>query len=112
MAKPLLNKLNTCLVWDAYKLLRHLGLAKDISRADAMQFRYKPLKEVIGEVWLSALDGALTPHERGSAYYNVVCGALSIPSKILKNNADMKELARAADNIMTGGDINNQYAAI
>lgn len=112
LAKPLLKKINTCLVWDVYKALKRLGLARNIPKADALQLRYKPLKEVIGEVWLSALDGALTPHERGSAYYNVVCGALSIPSKILKNNADMKELAHAADNIMTGGDINNQYATI
>lgn len=112
LAKPVLHKLDTALVWDVYKLLRRAGLAKGISKQDALQYRYKPLKEVIGEFWLSALDGALKPHERGSAYYNLVVGALSASSKILKNNRNMKELVSAADNILTGGEINNQHAVI
>ncbi len=112
LLKPFVRKIDTALVWDVYKLLRSLGLTKGVSKADAMQFRYKPLREMIGEIWLSVLDGTLVPHPRDSAYYRVVMCALSAPSRIVKNNEDLRSLTLAADNILTGGEINNQKARI
>ena len=93
-------------------MLKALGLAKNISKSDALEYRYKPLKELIGEIWLSVLDGALVPHERESSYYRVVYGALSVLPTVFKNNDDMKELLNAVDIILTGGEINNQHATI
>lgn len=107
-----MKKLNTCFVWDVYKMLKALGLAKSISKSDALEYRYKPLKELIGEIWLSVLDGALVPHERESSYYRVVYGALSVLLTVFKNNDDMKELLNAVDIILTGGEINNQHSTI
>ena len=112
LAGHILKKLNTCFVWDVYKILKRLGLAKNISKSDALEYRYKPLKELIGEIWLSVLDGALVPHERESSYYRVVYGALSVLPTVFKNNDDMKELLNAVDIILTGGEINNQHATI
>lgn len=112
MIKPFVRKIDTALVWDVYKLLRSLGLTKGVSKADAMKFRYKPLREMIGEIWLSVLDGTVNPHPRDSAYYRVVMCALSAPSRIVKNNTDLRKLTLAADNILTGGEINNQKARI
>lgn len=112
LAGHILKKLNTCFVWDVYKMLKRLGLAKNISKSDALEYRYKPLKELIGEIWLSVLDGALVPHERESSYYRVVYGALSVLPTVFKNNDDMKELLNAVDIILTGGEINNQHATI
>ncbi len=112
IAKHLLHKLDTALVWDVYKLLRFFRLDNGVSKCDAQQYRYKPLKEMIGEFWLSALDGAVNPHPEGSAYYNLVMCALSAPKSILKNNDDMKELANAAHQVLTGGEINNQQATV
>ncbi len=112
LLKPLVQKIDTALVWDVYKVLHALGLAKGVSKADVMQFRYKPLREMIGEVWLSILDGSLHAHPRDSAYYRVVMCAASVPAKMFKNNSNMKELAVAADHILTGGEINNQSAVI
>lgn len=112
LARHLLSKLNTCFVWDVYKMLKRLGLAKNISKSDALEYRYKPLKELIGEIWLSVLDGALVAHERESSYYRVVYGALSVLPMIFKNNDDMKELLNTVDIILTGGEINNQHATI
>lgn len=112
LAGHILKKLNTCFVWDVYKILKRLGLAKSISKSDALEYRYKPLKELIGEIWLSVLDGALVPHERESSYYRVVYGALSVLPTVFKNNDDMKELLNAVDIILTGGEINNQHATI
>lgn len=112
LAKFILNKLNTCFVWDIYKMLKGLGLAKNISKDDALKFRYKPLKELIGEIWLSVLDGAREPHDRESSYYRLIYGALSTLPMIFKNNDDMKELLNAVDTILTGGEIDNQHATI
>lgn len=112
LLKPFVRKIDTALVWDVYKFLRALGLAKGVSRADAMQFRYKPLREMIGEIWLSILDGSIITHPRNSAYYRVVMCAMSAPSRLFKNNDDFRKLALAADNILTGGEINNQHAVI
>lgn len=110
--KPLLLKIDTALVWDVYKMLRALGLANGVSKQDAMQFRYKPLRDMIGEMWLSVLDGSRTPHPRNSAYYRIVMCAMSAPSRICKNNKDFRLLTLAADNILTGGEINNQGGVI
>ena len=77
-----------------------------------MQFRYKPLREMIGEIWLSILDGARTPHSRNSAYYRVVMCAMRAPSRLFKKNEDLKKLTLAADHILTGGGVNNQNAVI
>ncbi len=112
IAKPILYKLDTMLAYDVYRILKLLGLAKDVSKEEAQQFRYKPLREFINEVFLSIFDGAMIPHERDSAYYKLVMAAFRAPSKILKNNNDMKMLAEAADYVMTGGEINNQHATI
>ena len=112
IAKPVLHKLDTMLVWDAFKLLKALGFAKNVSAREAEKYHYKPLKELIGEVWLSALDGAKTSHKSNSTYYKLVLAAVSVPSAIWKNNKDMKELVNAADSVLTGGEINNQEAVI
>ncbi len=112
IAKPVLHKLDTMLAYDVYKILKLLGLAKGISKEDAEKYHYKPVKEFIDEVWLSVLDGAMVPHERGSAYYNLVSGVMSVPSKILKNNEKFEMLNLAVDYFMTGGEINNQNAVI
>lgn len=112
LAGHILKKLNTCFVWDVYKVLKALGLAKSISKSDALEYRYKPLKELIGEIWLSVLDGACEVHGRDSSYYRVVHGALSVLPTVFKNNDDIKELPNAVDVILTGGEINNQHATI
>lgn len=110
--KPLLVKIDTMLVWDAYKVLCRLGLAADVSKAEAMQFRYKSLREMIGEMWLSILDGSAEPHPKNSAYYKLVMCALSAPSKLFKKNKAFGELVQAADTILTGDEINNQKSVI
>lgn len=110
--KPVLKKLDTMLVYDVYKLIRFSGFAGGVTKADIEKYHYVPLKEVIGNIWLSALDGAKTAYSRESSYYRLVMTAVSIPSELFKNNDDMKQLAAAVDYILTGGEINNQNAEI
>lgn len=111
-AKPILNKVNTALTKDVYRWLRLLGMAKNISKNDVEKYAYKPIKEFIGEIWLSALDGSLNSYSKDDSYYKIVMAVVSIPSKLMKNNSDMQELISAADYILTGGNINNQSATI
>lgn len=110
--KPLLKKIDTALVWDAYKFLKAMHLQGNVTRAQALEYRYKPLREMIAEVWLSALDGSVNIHPKGSAYYNLVMAAVSAPSKTVKVNSDLRQLISAADNILTGGSYNNQHDVI
>ncbi len=110
--KPLLKKIDTALVWDAYKFLKAMHLQGNVTRAQALEYRYKPLREMIAEVWLSALDGSVNIHSKGSAYYNLVMASVSAPSKTVKGNSDLRQLISAADNILTGGSYNNQHDVI
>ena len=83
--KPLLKKIDTALVWDAYKFLKAMHLQGNVTRAQALEYRYKPLREMIAEIWLSALDGSVNIHPKGSAYYNLVMAAVSAPSKTVRS---------------------------
>lgn len=112
IVKPILSKLDTMKTYDAYKLLKMLGFAKGVEKEDAKEFKDKPLKEFVDEVWLSALDGAMNPKERNSTYYRLVLSVASVPSKIKKDSENAKRLIEAADYVLTGGDINNQSATI
>lgn len=93
---------------DLYSRLKKIGAASLIDRQGAEKFKDKKIIEIIDEIWLSALDGGINKYERGSDYYNLIMSAISAPSKILKNNNDMKKLIFAMDNIITGGRYNNQ----
>lgn len=112
IVKPILSKLDTMKTYDAYKLLKMLGFAKGVEKEDAKEFKDKPLKEFVDEVWLSALDGAMNPKSRNSTYYRLVLSVASVPSKIKKDSENAKKLIAAADYVLTGGDINNQSATI
>lgn len=112
LLKPIIVKLDTALVGDAYRILKSLGFAKNISRAEIKPYYYKSLKEMINEIWLNLLDGQQSTYDRNSTYYKLVMAVMTIPSKLMPKNEDMKELINFADYILTGGEINNQRATI
>ncbi|MDE5670362.1 MAG: metallophosphoesterase [Eubacterium sp.] len=112
LIKPVISKLDNMKTYEAYKLLKVLGFAKGVEKDAAKEFKDKPLKEFINEVWLSVLDGAMNPKDKNSAYYRLVLSVASVPSKIKKDSKNAKKLIEAADYALTGGDINNQSATI
>lgn len=112
LIKPLIKKIDTALVGDAFKLLKRLGLAKNISKKEIKPYYYKPLKEMINEVWLNLLDGQINTYERESTYYKLVMAVITIPSKLNPRNESFKELINLGDYVLTGGEINNQQATI
>ena len=112
IAKPILHKLDTALAYDVYKLMRRLGLAKYIPKSAAERYHYKPLKEFIDEVLLMVFDGALDAKERESDYYALVIGVMLGLSQLKKDSDFTQKLIEMFDNVLTGGEINNQHATI
>ncbi len=112
IVKPILNKLNTMLTWDLYKLLLHLGLITKKVKESAEAYHYKSVRDFIDEMWIAALDGSVVTHDRESNYYKLVMAVYSVPSKMFKDSDIADQIIEAADYILTGGDINNQHATI
>ena len=68
--------------------------------------------DIVHNVLLSFLDGGMNRVERDSAYYRLVTGTISIPSRIMKNNSLFRKLNECADAILTGSDPDPEDAII
>ena len=110
--KPLLKFVDGATVGEMYKKLKHLGLARGIDKEAVHEFYNTKITDFIDRLLLSAIDGSVVKYDRNSAYYRLVMSIVSIPSKLLKSNTDMKRLIFTADTILTGGKYNNQNETI
>lgn len=110
--RPVLQFIRTADLGRCYRLLKRLGLARGIQKEWVLAYERMPLTEVIDGMMCSFLDGAYEPHSRNSAYYQLVMGAVSIPSRLFPKNGDLQKLIDAADEILAGGEINAQRAKI
>lgn len=109
---PVFRFIKTADVEKLYKKLKLFGMAKSVDKKLVEKFKNKRLLEFADEMMLSAFDGSIKKYSREDDYYKLVMSVVSIPSKILKNNNDMKKLIFAVDAILTGGKFNNQKDAI
>lgn len=110
--KPMLNIVKNDNVMQVYKKLRRLGLGRFVDISLVKKFESEKLLSFVDRIILSALDGSVVSYSRDSDYYRLVMSVVSIPSKLLKSNTDMKKLIFAADAILTGGRYNNQRDTI
>jgi hypothetical protein len=110
--KPVANLIKNGTVSQLYKKLKYLGVARDIDKNLVEKFADKKVMDFVNQILLSALDGSITRFSRCDYYYLLVMSVVSIPSKILKKNTDMKKLIFTIDAILTGGKFNNQRATI
>ena len=96
-------------MWHCVNLWR-----QSIRTDKALIDEYEDVKitDFIDRLVLSAMDGSVKSFDKKSTYYMLVMAIVSIPSKLLKSNNDMKRLIFAADNILTGGKYNNQHDTI
>ena len=117
-ARPILKKIDKMNIGGAARLFNFVSFGKAIDKAAAKEIKNTKLTDVIFETFNSILDGSLKKHERGTAYYTVFTDALSFPLKAVKKlhikNDDLirrlTHLGAAADEIMTGGPLdNNSY---
>lgn len=112
LIKPVMNTIKNSTVGDLYGKMRLFGLAHFLDKGAVETLRGHRVLDVIENVMLGALDGSLTKYSRDSDFYRLVMSFVSIPSKILKNNFDMKKLIFAVDEILTGGRIDNQHSVL
>ncbi len=117
-ARPVLKKLSKMTVGEAARLFNFISFGKAVDKTAAKEVGEIKLTDVIFETFNSILDGSLKKHERGSAYYTVFTDALAFPLKAVKKlhikNDDLTRrlthLSAAADELMTGGPLdNNNY---
>ena len=117
-ARPVLKKLSKMTVGEAARLFNFISFGKAVDKTAAKEVGKIKLTDVIFETFNSILDGSLKKHERGSAYYTVFTDALAFPLKAVKKlhikNDDLTRrlthLSAAADELMTGGPLdNNNY---
>lgn len=65
-----------------------------------------------GELINAVFNGSVKKYSREDNYYKLVLSVVSIPSKIIKDNNDVKKLIFAVDAILTGGRFDNQRDTI
>ena len=109
---PLFKFIRTADVEKLYKKLKHLGLARNIDKSLVEKFKNKKLLSFADEIMLSVFDGSIQKYTREDDYYRLVMSVVSIPSRIMKKNTDMKKLIFAIDSILTGGRFDNRKATI
>lgn len=106
--KPFASGLSKMKVSDAYRILNTLTFGKVMNRKDAEVFWEKRVLDFVHEVVCDTMGGAINPHEKGSAYCNLVTQVVSVPSFFVKNNKVLNQLAPLAEAIVTGGEYNNR----
>lgn len=107
---PVMNIIKNGTVADLYKRLRFIGLAGGIDKSLVEKFSGRKIISFIEQIMLSAFDGSVTKFSRSDEYYMLVMSIVTIPSRILKKNNDMKKFIFAVDAILTGGRFDNQQA--
>lgn len=118
LARPVLKWLDRLTVKKAARIMNFISFGKAIDKKAAKEIGDTLVKNVIFETFHSILDGSLTTHEEGSAYYTVFTQALAFPLKLvkklrIKNGGlirTLTHLKNAAPELMTGGPLdNNNY---
>lgn len=112
LVKPVMNIIKDGTVGELYSKIRLFGLGRFVDKAAVNALGGYRVLDVIEDVLMGALDGSMTKYSRDSDFYRLVMSFVSIPSKIFKNNFDLKKLIFAVDEILTGGRIDNQHAVL
>lgn len=122
--RPVLNLfgkfLNNISVATLGNAINAVTFGKTFRKSDLKELKNKKIIDVVGDSFLSILDGALEKHEEGTAYYNVVTSFVELPQKALKllkiknekANYLCDEFPNMMKEILTGGQIDNNYLCI
>ena len=110
--KPVISFVKNATAGELYKKLRLTPFSRSIDADALMPYYDTKIITFVENTVLSIFDGSIKTYDRESEYYRLVMSFISIPSKILKNNSDMKRLIFAMDCVLTGGKYNNQQDTI
>ncbi len=108
--KPVLKLVSTLKVKNLYRILKTLGLAKNVKNSDIIKFANVPVTDFVHDFLHSFMDGSAKRHEQGS-YYNVVIGFADALIKIkpCKLTEDFKEVLHR---VTVGGEYNINNCSI
>ncbi len=108
------KKLSKMTVLEAGKYINKIPFTKKIPQSAIDELKDKTVQQMVELVWLNIMDGAIEKYAPDSSVYKVVAGTFSVPTAVLtklspQNKAleTFKELERAIDEILTGGELSN-----
>lgn len=115
-----LKKLDKLTVGKTAKTLNFFTFGKAIDKNAANEISEIKVKDMIFSAFHSLLDGSVTKHEKGTAYYTVFTQALSLPLKVIKKlhikngglTRTLTRLKNAGEELMTGGPLDNNNIVI
>lgn len=115
--KPLyvtFKKLSGTSVRKAGKIINKIPFAQKIPEESISAFENETVQSMALQTLLNVFDGARTSYPPESHFYKIVSGVFSVPAALLSKFAGdskaletAKELQRAIDEILTGGDMSN-----
>lgn len=108
--RPVLRYLRKVTVWKLYKRIRFK--AKNIDRALIERHRDEKVMDYVDDMFLAFFDGTLTPHAPDSDYYLLVMSFVGALRGIAPENDTINKLYATCETLLTGGEYNNQQAAI
>lgn len=112
LLKPFLHFVRDNTVSSLYKRLRMLGMGRLIDKEAIAEYGSYKITDFIYQIMKSAMDGSIKTFDRESNYYKLVMAIVSLPSRFMKDNINMKRLIMTVDTILTGGPHNNQNETI
>lgn len=112
IARPVLRFLREGTVWQLYKKLRLTGKAKAIDRALIERHRDEKIIDYVDPMFLAFFDGSITPHTPDDDFYQLVMSCVGVLTRLLPKNGEIKKFADTCETLLTGGEYNNQQAAI
>lgn len=107
LIRPAARLINTATTKKAYRILNAVTLGRVLSKKDMLPFADKPVKEFIGETVCSLFDGCRVTHPANSEYCRLVCGVISIPSRLFKRVGILQEINECAFRLITGNELND-----
>lgn len=105
--KPAAGFITNCNVMKVYRIINILVPGKVLKKEDALALKDKRVIDFVHELLPNVFDGGKLRYPKGSPYYNLVTGVISIPSRFAKNNKIFRQLNELADRLVTGNDLNS-----
>ena len=114
IAAPVLRGISSMTVGKAGKILNTVTLGKAIPQESVNALSNTKVMDIMGKVFLSLLDGSLQKYSPKDDFYKVVRGTLGLPLRVCRtfrvNGKAYQisfELDRAAEELLTGGELDN-----
>ena len=111
---PVLRGISSLTVGKAGKLLNAVSFGKAIPKDSVNAMSDTKVTDIIGKSFLNFLDGSLQKYNPKDDFYKVVKGALGLPLRVCrtfrfngKASEIFFELDRAAEELLTGGELDN-----